>query len=222
MKDAIRKIGDEYGVLLLLTAAVILLQTVVGVLLWDRLPETIVTHFDVNGEPNGYSSKTFTVFGMPLLLLALQGVCLLMSCSSHHKISSADPRVRRLVIYIIPAASLLVMMTTYGYALGMKMDVSRIVWVFLGVLFMVIGNYLPKLRHNYTTGIKLPWTLADEEVWNKTHRISGPVWMIGGLLLIVCGVMGGGFELAIAVLFGLIAIPTAYSMSTYMKKYKNK
>lgn len=222
MKDAIRKIWDEYGVLLLLTAAVILLQTVVGVLLWDRLPETIVTHFDVNGEPNGYSSKEFTVFGMPLLLLALQGVCLLMSCSSNHKIASSDPRIRRLVIYIIPAVSLLVMMMTYGYALGLEMNVSRIVLVFLGVLFAVIGNYLPKLRHNYTTGIKLPWTLADEEVWNKTHRISGPVWMIGGLLLIVCGVMGGGFELAIAVLFGLIAIPTAYSLATYMKKYKNK
>ena len=76
MKDMMKKVWDEYGWLLVVTTTVILVQTVVGVVLWDRLPDTIVTHFDVNGEPNGYSSKTFTVFGMPLLLLALQAVCL--------------------------------------------------------------------------------------------------------------------------------------------------
>lgn len=222
MKDTLKKIWNEYGWLLVLTSAVILLQTVVGVMLWDRLPEQIATHFNVNNEPDGYSSKVFTVFGMPLLLLALQGACLMMSCSGNHKIASADPRVRRLVIYIIPAISLLVMMMTYGHALGMTLDVGRIVYVFLGVLFGVIGNYLPKIHHNYTTGIKLPWTLADEEIWNKTHRMSGPVWVIGGLLLIICGVIGSGIELPIAVIFGLIAIPTAYSLSAYMKKYKNK
>ena len=222
MKDMMKKVWDEYGWLLVVTSAVILLQTVVGVVLWDRLPDTIVTHFDVNGEPNGYSSKTFTVFGMPLLMLALQAACLLMTCSNNHKLSSTDPRIRRLSIYIIPAISLLVSTMTYGHALGTELNVRRASLVFIGVLVCVLGNYMPKIRHNYTTGIKLPWTLADEEVWDKTHRISGPVWMIGGLLLLVCGVMDTGFLLPGLVLFNLIAIPTVYSLSAYMKKYKDK
>ena len=222
MMDRIKKIWAEYGWLLVLTAVVILLQTAVGVVLWDRLPDTLVTHFDVNGEPNGYSSKAFTVFGMPLLLLALQGVCLLASCSGNSKIASADPRVRRLVIFIIPAVSLLVMVTTYGHALNMQINMTRLVWLFMGALFVVLGNYLPKLRHNYTTGIKLPWTLAGEEVWDRTHRLSGPIWMLGGLILVVCGAMDTGSLIPILVCFNLIAIPTVYSLSVYVKKYKNK
>ena len=222
MKDKIIRIWEEYGWLLVITTAIVLLQTVVGVMLWDRLPDTLVTHFDVSGEPNGYSSKEFTVFGMPLLLLAVQGICLLASCSGNSKIASADPRVRRLVIFIIPAVSLFVMVMTYGYALDMKMNVGRMVYLFMGALFAVLGNYLPKLRHNYTTGIKLPWTLADEEVWNKTHRMAGPIWMLGGLVMVVCGVMNTGALIPGVVCFNLIAIPTVYSLSVYVKKYKNK
>ncbi|MBQ2991181.1 MAG: SdpI family protein [Clostridia bacterium] len=222
MKDQLKKVWSEYGVLLVITSVVILLQTVVGVIIWDRLPETIATHFNVNNEPDGYSSRTFTVFGMPLMLLALHWICLLLSCSGNQKLASADPRVRRLCVYIIPAISLLMVGVTYGNALGIEMDVGRIVLVFLGALFLVLGNYMPKIRHNYTTGIKLPWTLADEEIWNKTHRMAGPVWMIGGLALIACSMFVGDIELAVAVLIMVILVPTVYSLATYMKKYKNK
>ena len=57
----------------------------------------------------------------------------------------------------------------------------------MGVIFLVTGNYLPKCRQNYTIGIKLPWTLDDEENWNYTHRLAGKLWMIGGVLIILLG-----------------------------------
>ena len=218
MKDKIIRIWEEYGWLLVITTAIVLLQTAVGVMLWDRLPDTLVTHFDVSGEPNGYSSKEFTVFGMPLLLLAVQGICLLASCSGNSKIASADPRVRRLVIFIIPAVSLFVMVMTYGYALDMKMNVGRMVCFFMGALFAVLGNYLPKLRHNYTTGIKLPWTLADDENWNKTHRMAAPVWVVCGIALIVCGLIGYTSWFAFAIIMIMVFLPTVYSLALHIRK----
>ena len=79
MKENMKKMWREHKLMLVITSCVILLQTVVGVILWDRLPEQIATHFGLNGQPDGYSGRTFTVFGMPLVLLALHWVCLLIS-----------------------------------------------------------------------------------------------------------------------------------------------
>ena len=115
-------------------------------------------------------------------------------------------------------AGLLVTVLVYGYALGASFSIARIVWVFVGVIFAAVGNYLPKIRRNTLTGIRLPWTLMDDAVWNKTHRFSGPVWVLGGLLLIVCGLIGTGPALPVAAIVVVIAVPTAYSLAVSLKK----
>lgn len=204
--------------LLVLTSMIILLQTLVGVALWDRLPDPIATHFGFHNEPNGWSSKAFTVFGMPLVLLLLHWVCLMLSCSPNHQMKNYNGKVKYLLLLIIPATSLLVMVLCYGYALGAPFNIARIMLVFVGLIFAVTGNYLPKVRQNYTTGIKLPWTMADEENWNKTHRMAAPVWVICGLLLIACGLIGYTSWLAVAAIVVMIALPTAYSFALHLKK----
>ena len=204
--------------LLMITSAVILMQMLVGVLLWNRLPETMATHFDFHNEPNGWSSRTFAVFGMPLVLLGLHWMCILLSGLPGFAKPEASPKLQRLLLLVIPAVSLLVTVLVYGYALGASFSIARIVWVFVGVIFAAVGNYLPKIRRNTLTGIRLPWTLMDDAVWNKTHRFSGPVWVLGGLLLIVCGLIGTGPELPIAAIVVVIAVPTAYSLAVSLKK----
>ena len=204
--------------LLVITSAVILMQMLVGVLLWNRLPETIATHFDFHNEPNGWSSRTFAVFGMPLVLLGLHWMCILLSGLPGFAKAGSSPKLQRLLLLVIPAVSLLVTVLVYGYALGASFSIARIVWVFVGVIFAAVGNYLPKIRRNTVTGIRLPWTLMDDEVWNKTHRFSGPVWVLGGLLLIVCGLIGTGPALPIAAIVVVIAVPTAYSLAVSLKK----
>lgn len=204
--------------LLGITSAVILLQMLVGVLLWNRLPETMATHFDFHNVPNGWSSRAFAVFGMPLLLLGLHWMCILLSGLPGFSKPTASPKLQRLLLLVIPAVSLLVTVMIYGYALGAVFNIARIVWVFVGVIFAAVGNYLPKIRRNTLTGIRLPWTLMDDEVWNKTHRFSGPVWVLGGLLLIVCGLIGAGPALPVAAIVAVIAVPTVYSLAVSLKK----
>lgn len=213
-----KKLCREHGMLLAITSAVILMQMLVGVLLWNRLPETMATHFSIHNEPNGWSSRPFAVFGMPLLLLGLHWMCILLSGLPGFAKPEASPKLQRLLLLVIPAVSLLVTVMIYGYALGAAFNIARIVWVFVGVIFAAVGNYLPKIRRNTFTGIRLPWTLMDDEVWNRTHRFSGPVWVLGGLLLIVCGLIGTGPVLPIAAIVVVIAVPMVYSIAVSLKK----
>ena len=206
--------------LLAITSAVILLQMLVGVLLWNRLPETMATHFDFHNEPNGWSSRTFAVFGMPLVLLGLHWMCILLSGLPGFAKPEASPKLQRLLLLVIPAVSLLVTVLVYGYALGAPFAIDRIVWVFVGVVFALVGNYLPKLRRSNTTGIRLPWTLADEEIWSRTHRFAAPVWVVCGLLMIVCGLIGSGPMIPVAAIIVVISLPVAYSLVINWKKYK--
>ena len=220
MKTNLKEMWREHRMLLVLTSAIILLQMLVGVLLWDRLPDPMATHFNFHNEPDGWSSKAFAVFGMPLLLLGLHFMCLLLSCASNIQMQNVSSRVKSLMLLIIPAASLLVTVLCYGYALGAPFAIDRIVWVFVGVIFALVGNYLPKVRRNATMGIRMPWTLADDEVWNRTHRVAAPVWVLCGLLMIVCGLIGSGPMIPIAAIVVVIGLPIAYSLVINWKKYR--
>ena len=220
MKTNLKEMWREHRMLLVLTSAIILLQMLVGVLLWDRLPDPMATHFNFQGEPDGFTSKPFAVFGMPLLLLGLHYMCLLLSCASNIQMQNISSKVKSLMLLIVPAVSLLVTVLCYGYALGAPFAINRIVWVFVGVLFALVGNYLPKLRRSNTTGIRLPWTLADEEIWSRTHRFAAPVWVLCGLLMIVCGLIGSGPMIPIAAIVVVIGLPIAYSLVINWKKYR--
>ena len=218
MKKNLKQLLKEHKLLLLITSAVILLQTVVGVLIWDRLPDPIATHFNFRNEPDGWTSKAFTVFGMPLVLLALHWITLLVSSTKNAQIKNLNSKVKFLFWWIIPSVSLLLMVLCYGYALGAPFDIGRIVLPFVGLLFAITGNYMPKVRRNYSVGIKVPWTLADDENWNKTHRMAAPVWVICGLLLVVLGLIGYTSWLSFAVILVMVFLPTAYSFALYLKK----
>lgn len=220
MKKNLSDLWREHKMLLILTSAIILLQTVVGVALWDRLPDQIATHFNFSNEPDGWSSKAFTVFGMPLVLLALHWISLLVSSAPSIQMKNLNSRVRFLFWWIVPGTSLLLMIICYGHALGAQLNTGRIVLVFIGLLFAVTGNYIPKVRRNYSVGIKLPWTMADDENWNRTHRMAAPIWVVCGLLLIVCGLIGYTGAGAFVPILVMIFLPTVYSLALHLKKKK--
>lgn len=217
MKKNWKQLWQEHKMLLVITSAIILLQTVVGVALWDQLPEQIATHFGINGEPDGWSSKAFTVFGMPLLLLALHWICLLVESAPNRK-KIYSHKLRYLMMFILPAVALLMMVICYGHALGAGFNVGRVVLPFVGALLAITGNYMPKIRRNPTMGIRVPWTLDDDENWYKTHRFAAPVWVIGGLLLIVLGLIGYTNWFSFCTIFAIIFLPIIYSFALYLKK----
>ena len=206
---------------LIITSIVILVPIIAGMILWNELPNKIPTHWNAAGEVDGWSSKAFAVFGLPGFLFAVHWVCLLGS-SADPKKQNIEGKVLNIVLWICPVISVLGAVLMYGTALGMEFRVEKIIPSLVGVVFIVIGNYLPKCKQSYTMGIKLPWTLNDEENWNRTHRLGGKLWVVCGLVVILSMFLPNKFMVAIflSVVAVSVFVPTVYSYLLFREKEK--
>jgi uncharacterized membrane protein len=202
--------------ILIVTTIVILLPIIAGVMLWDQLPQKLPMHWNMRGEVDGWCGKAFAVFGMPLILTALQWLMAFVT-SVDPKKQNQSPKMMALVLWLVPALSVMISAFSYASALGKEMLVNVIVPAFLGGMFVVIGNYMPKCKQNYTVGIRIPWTLENEENWNRTHRFGGFVWVIGGIAVILGGCFFGLLWLVLPVLAVMGVLPIAYSYILYRK-----
>ena len=209
----------QYKKHLIIGSIVILLPILAGLLLWNTLPDRIPTHWGPSGQPDGWSSKGIAVFGLPLFLLAIHWVCLLVTASDIKNTNQTKKMIAP-ILWICPAISLFGNAFVYSNVLGYSMSVVKLPAVLLGLLFLYIGNYLPKCRHNYTIGIRLPWTLASEENWNATHRFAGKVWVVGsiGILALVFLPEKFVFPSMMIIFAVLVIVPTIYSW-LYQKKH---
>ncbi len=202
---------------LLITSVVILLPMLAGLILWNKLPNSVPVHFGPTGEADGFASRGVAVFVMPLVLLAVHWLCTL-GTAADPKHKNVDGKPLTLVLWICPLISLLVNGVVYTTALGIAINIMMVFGLFFGCLFVVIGNYMPKCRQSYTLGIKLPWTLNDEDNWNRTHRFAGRLWIVGGLAMIVTAFIGELLAYAmIGIILVMVIIPTAYSYRLYKK-----
>ena len=204
---------------LILTSIVMLIPVIIGLLLWNRLPEQIPSHWDINGNVDGWSSKGFAVFAFPAILLALHWICVIAS-TTDPKHKNYHPKMITLVLWICPVLGLVLSTLMYTAALGYPLRIEIIMPLLVGLMFLIVGNLLPKCPQTYTMGIKLPWTLASEENWNKTHRFGGKVWVGGGILTMATAFLGI-FWLLIGVLVVMVVAPTLYSY-LYYRKYEKK
>ncbi len=194
-----------------------------GLILWDRLPEQIAVHWGPTGEADGFSGKAGAVFVMPLVLFALFWICVLASTLDKKNAEQSD-KAKTLVLYLVPYISLLVNGIVYATALGLKFSVIAVMAVAFGILFSVIGNYLPKCKQNHTIGIRIKWTLESEENWNATHRLAGKLWFFGGFAVAMCALLP---ETLCAVCFSVMMLvlafsPMIYSYTYYRKEKKNE
>ena len=210
----------QYKKTLILTSLIMLIPMIIGLLLWNQLPERVPSHWGINGEVDGWSSKTFTVFGLPALLIALQWVCVLAS-TADPKYKNYNPKMLKLVLWICPAISLIVNGMVYCAALGVEVPVETVMPLLVGAMFVVIGNWLPKCKQTYTMGIKLPWTYASEENWNATHRFGGKVWVSGGILTMITSLFGN-FWILLVILVVMVIVPTVYSYLYYRNHEKEQ
>ena len=202
---------------LILTSFVILIPLLVGAfVLWDDMADMMVIHWGMDGQPDGFAGKAFGVFVPSLIMLVLHWLVALDTLYRNRKQS---PKAKAIVLWICPVMSLVVGFVMYAAAMGMELD-ARVVFLPVGILFLVMGNYMPKFRQNPTMGIKTSWALADEENWNATHRFGGKVWMGAGLVLVILSFLP--FQWVPAVFIALILVasfmPLFYSWNFYRKK----
>lgn len=205
---------------LLASSVLILLPILFGLLFWNRLPSKMPTHWGLDGTVDGWSSRGFAVFGLPLLVLAIHWLCLFFTAKDPGN-QNQSRKVFELILWICPVISLFTGGMMYAAALGRELPVASACLLLVGLTFVVVGNYLPKCKQNHTIGIKVKWTLENEENWNATHRMAGRLWVVGGLLLMGCICLPETAILwvMLPLIFILALLPMAYSF-WYHKKVR--
>ncbi len=210
---------------IIITSIITLMPMVAGILMWDKLPDVLTTHWGADGVADGTGSKAFAVFGIPLIMLVLHWVCIIATSADRNN-QGSNRKMFRVVLWLIPVISIFINAVSYIASFGIKteeIDIKLIAMLLIGVLLIVIGNYLPKCKRNSTMGIKLSWTLANDENWNRTHRLGGKVWMLGGLIIAAMAFVPAmwGIYVMIAVFAAMIIIPMVYSYAIHRRQVKD-
>lgn len=203
----------------IISSVVILLPIVFGIIMWDSLPDVLTTHFGADGVPDGTSGKGFAVFGIPLVMLALHWVCIITTLLTNRKREQSD-KVYGMLFLIMPMISTFVSVLIYATAFNYTLHLGSFAAILFGLIFVLMGNYMPKVTRNRTMGIKIKWTLASDANWAATHRLAGKVWFFGGF-----AIMLGAFLPINAMMIAfflltllLVLIPTVYSYVFYKKQ----
>jgi uncharacterized membrane protein len=192
-----------------------------GLIMWNKIPDEVVSHIGISGNPDSISSKGFLVFGVPLLLLAVHLFCLWISGKDPgHK--KQPKKAMGIVFWIMPAASLFVNALMYAATFEVSFNPMMLVVGFLAFMFIAIGNYMPTCKQSATMGIKIKWTLENEENWRATHRFSGKVWFICGLLMLPCIFIPEKYApvFLIGIIIPVVILPVGYSYLYYRKQVK--
>ena len=160
-----------------ITSIVCLLPVLLGIYLWDNLPETMAIHFNIYGEPDNFASKGFVVFGLPMLMVVLQGFCCFINDLNAYKYGERK-KFETVTKWIIPCMTVVLQIITLGYGLGWDLDIRKAVSFIVGVIFLVIGNYLPKFDYikNYD---------VDTEKARKINRFIGYETVGMGILFLI-------------------------------------
>lgn len=145
---------------LILISLVTLLPTVWGLLLWNRLPREMTIQWNFYGQAGDTASRGFVVFGMPLILLAIQWFSILATALDSQNQGRNDKPLKRM-LWVIPVLSNLVIGLMYAISLGEEISPVGVIIACLGLMFVVIGNILPKCRQNSTLGLRCYWTLSN-------------------------------------------------------------
>ena len=193
---------------------------------WNQFPDKFPTHFNFKGEPDDYSNKLQGVFLMPginiLMYFMFIALPLIDPSRKNYGLFQDKFKIIRVVLHVFFAFAFFL---NSFYALGYKFNMSFLIIYGVLVLFLIIGNYLGNVRHNYFIGIRTPWTLANDEVWTKTHRLAAKIW-VGGTLITMAVLPFFSSEIGEFIFMAYIAviaiIPIVYSYLEFRKIEQTK
>jgi len=186
--------------------------------LYPRLPQSLPTHWNIHGQPDGFTDKPWGPFVVPLLMTGLYLLLLVLP-----RISPKGYRfeaflgvweiVRTAILAFLFLVHLLVLLS----ATGVRVEMDRAIPIGTGLLLVLLGNYMAKLTKNFFIGIRTPWTLASDEVWLRTHRLGGKLFVLAGLVCFVSGLAGGSLVPAIAAVAAAGLASFVYSYVIYRR-----
>lgn len=169
--------------LLMITCLICLLPIIYGIYFYKQLPEQIAIHFDVNNQPDNYFSKNLFVFGLPIIMSLFQMIAFIGDYKQNTQ-KEANKKMTQVARWIIPLLSNVMYLVTIAYALHENIDIRLVVMIFIGSLFIVMGNYIPKTKQSKSIHLGFANQLSDKQ-YKKIARISGYLMMFTGLLFIL-------------------------------------
>ncbi len=210
----------------IIVVILIAMAVLAGVLLWNQLPEQMASHWNANDEVDGYISKFWGVFLMPLITLGMFGLFIALPNMDPLKANIASFRgAFNLFIVIITVFMLYIHGLTLAWSLGYQgFKISAAMLPFLGILFMYIGYLLKQAKRNFFIGIRTPWTLSSDSVWDKTHQLGSVLFIVSGALAFVGSFFGGmtAFFMLFVPLMGSTLALVTYSYILYRNETKAK
>lgn len=163
--------------------AIVLITAIIGITLYPYLPDVLATHWGISGEINGYSSKAFALFFMPGLSLGLYFLFLFLPKTDPYRKNFKEfDQYYYLFINIIFAFLFYIHLLTIFWHLGSRFNMIQAMAPFLAVIYFYAGVLTKNARRNWFVGIRTPWTMSNDIVWQKTHQIGGNLFQIAGLI----------------------------------------
>jgi uncharacterized membrane protein len=199
-----------------LAVAIMAIQVIISVATYPFLPARIPSHWDAAGQITAYSPKWMNAVLFPALSI---GIYILIRglVAISPKLGNQNPRTNRAVMNLLLVGILLFMLviqlTVTAFGLNIPIDATLVTSIAMSVLFMFLGNYMGKLRRNFWGGIRTTWTLTSDQVWERTHRFAGWLFVCGGLLGVVISIIPA------VRLYGILGIVIAVSIISVVYSY---
>jgi uncharacterized membrane protein len=200
----------------------IIASIVFSLYFYSHFPERIITHWGYNGQPNGYGGKFFGSFGILFIIIGMYLLFLVLPMLDPH-----NDRYKEFEkpFHFFKGAIMLVILAIFIfsglYNLGYHININIIVPLLVGILMILLGNYMGKIKRNWFMGIRTPWTLSSENVWNKTHRAGGVAFIIFGIILMLVPLLPKIVGIALFVV-GILLIVLGTFVYSYLLYRKEK
>lgn len=202
---------------------VVILSLVLANYFYVHFPDRVVSHWDINGTPDGFSNRFTGAFAIPGLLVFMYALFFVLPLF--------DPKKERYesfghVYRIFRNSILTVLFAIYAlsgaYNLGYPINIGAVAPVIIGLLFIILGNYMGKIKPNWFVGIRTPWTLSSENVWNKTHRVGGAAFVLLGILLLLTPLLPAAAKFLVLIV-GIVVMVFGTMIYSYLlyKKEQN-
>lgn len=197
---------------MIISTIICLLPMLLGLAFYNKLPNELPVHFDINNNADRYASKNFALFAIPAILALLQILCCVINdINAHYK--GKSPKIELIYKSIIPLLSIVIYTITICIGLGYVMDVRRIICFVSGIIFIATGNYLPKINLGDLNSIRLSRVAQTEKTWRKVSKMSGYGYIVIGFLLILSIFLSSIYSvIAICLIIALSIFTVVYSI----------
>ena len=169
---------------LILSIIICLLPIILGIAFYNKLPEQMPIHFTINDVPDNYVPKNFALFGIPIIMAVIQAICIIATTKVNKLKNNEKPKIVKIMEWFIPIITVILYIIMIEVPLGSDVYVGKSICLILGILFMIIGNYLPKMSYEIGKIIFHPMP-KTEKSFRKISKIMGYSFIGIGICLLI-------------------------------------